>query len=78
MAIWPGVNEFAKGKLLQFTFIANSFLYHMIRSIIGTLVDIGRGKKDILVINELLNKQNRKSIGKTFDAKGLCLYKVYY
>lgn len=56
---------------------ANRFLYNMVRTIIGTLVDISRGKIDMTML-EIIEKNNRKFAGTTAPAKGLVLEDVIY
>lgn len=61
-----------------FTFIADGFLKYMVRSMVGTIVDIGRGKIELSVIDEILNHQNRTKVGKTATPEGLYLKQVWY
>jgi len=61
-----------------FTFHGNSFLKYMVRSMMGTLIEIGLYKKEPQVITEILATQNRKLAGKTAEARGLYLERVYY
>lgn len=56
----------------------NSFLYNMVRIIVGTLIAIGQGKKEIGIIDQMLLSGNRKLGGKTMAAKGLTLLEVFY
>ncbi len=58
--------------------LGDGFLYHMVRNIAGLLVDIGRGHIDYNKIPELLEKEDRRAIGKTAPPQGLCLEKVYF
>lgn len=57
---------------------ADGFLYNMARSIIGTLVDIGRGKLSASAVKSILCSKDRRSAGPTAPAKGLCLMEVKY
>ncbi|MDY0210481.1 MAG: tRNA pseudouridine(38-40) synthase TruA [Acholeplasma sp.] len=61
-----------------FTFLANGFLKYMVRSMVGTLIDIGRGKKEPEVIKQILETQNRQLVGKTANPEGLYLKEVWY
>ena len=61
-----------------FTFHGNSFLKYMVRSMMGTLIEIGLHKKDPSVITKILETQERQLAGKTADARGLYLERVYY
>ncbi|MCD6093770.1 MAG: tRNA pseudouridine(38-40) synthase TruA [Candidatus Omnitrophica bacterium] len=62
--------------LIFITIEADGFLYKMVRNIVGTLIDINRGK--IKGIKEVLNAFNRRKAGETVPAQGLCLLKVRY
>ena len=62
---------------LVFTITGNGFLYNMVRIIVGTLLEIGCGKRqDNMDI--LLQGNNRKLAGKTISANGLYLKEVIY
>ena len=63
---------------IQFRIKANRFLHNMIRTIIGTAVEVGRGKMKPSEIANILANQNRGFAGPTAPAHGLCLKKVYY
>ncbi len=55
----------------------NGFLYNMVRIIVGTLVDIGRGRIST-PLKEIILSQNREMAGHTAPGNGLFLKKVYY
>lgn len=57
---------------------ADGFLYNMVRNIVGTLLEIGRGKFHSGQLKKILYSHNRKFAGPTVPAKGLCLIKVNY
>ena len=57
---------------------ANSFLYNMVRNIVGSLVLIGSGEKDIFWMDDLINSRDRKKAGKQFSACGLYLIGIEY
>ena len=57
---------------------ANSFLYNMVRNLIGSLVLVGSEQRNIEWIEELLNSKDRKKAGKQFPASGLYLVNVEY
>ena len=59
-------------------FHGNSFLKYMVRSMVGTLIEIGQLKKDKNHIINNLKNPDRKLAGKTAPGKGLYLKKVYY
>jgi len=64
--------------LLIFTIRADRFLYGMVRAIVGTLVDIGRGKRDKSALFKILISEDRQQASESAPAKGLILDKVYY
>jgi tRNA pseudouridine38-40 synthase len=66
------------GCLLEFHFRGNSFLYKMIRTIMGTLLEVGAGKKTPAEVFEILKARDRKRAGATAPPQGLCLIGVNY
>lgn len=65
-------------NLYKFEITGNGFLYNMVRIIVGTVVDVGRGKIKAEDIPKIIEAENRQQAGKTMDAKGLILKKVEY
>jgi tRNA pseudouridine38-40 synthase len=61
-----------------FVIKGNNFLYRMVRNLMGTLIDIGRGKIEVEALPELIMKRDRKSAGVSAPAHGLFLHKVNY
>lgn len=57
---------------------ADGFLYNMIRIIVGTLIEVGRGKLSPGDVREILRAKDRALAGPTVPALGLCLVKVDY
>jgi tRNA pseudouridine38-40 synthase len=57
---------------------ANRFLRNMVRAMVGTLLDIGKGKLDAAGLSEILNKGSRSDAGESAPAKGLFLEQVDY
>lgn len=66
------------GQELRFELTADGFLYHMARIIVGTLLEIGEGKRAPEEIPGLLERRVRAEAGYTVPAKGLCLMEVCY
>jgi tRNA pseudouridine38-40 synthase len=58
--------------------IGKHFLYKMVRNIVGTLVDVGKGKIDPDAIPAVLQARKRSLAGVTAPAHGLILKKIYY
>lgn len=67
----------ADGSLLAYEIEATAFLRHMVRNIIGTLVEIGLGQRDP-DLRPLLAARDRTQAGATAPACGLCLVDVRY
>ena len=66
------------GKEIDIVLTANGFLHNQVRSIAGTLVDIGRGRFEVEDMKKILESKNHQKAGKTLDGCGLYLYKVAY
>lgn len=65
------------GDLIVLEVEGNGFLYNMVRILVGTLVDIGRGRID-KPLEEIIASQDRGEAGHTAPAHGLFLKKVHY
>ncbi|NUO07754.1 MAG: tRNA pseudouridine(38-40) synthase TruA [Candidatus Brocadia sp.] len=65
-------------KYVSFTIEADGFLYNMVRTMVGTLIEVGRGKIMVEGIKDIINAKNRKVAGPTAPARGLCLIEVKY
>ncbi|MGH8128853.1 MAG: tRNA pseudouridine(38-40) synthase TruA [Gammaproteobacteria bacterium] len=57
---------------------ANAFLYHMVRNLVGTLLEVGRGAADTYWPVEVLVGRDRRRAGPTAPAEGLTLSRVEY
>jgi tRNA pseudouridine38-40 synthase len=66
------------GSLLTFTIEGDGFLYKMCRGIVGTLVQIGKGKFTAGQVRDMLAARDRREAGMTAPAHGLVLWKVFY
>ncbi len=64
------------GDQIVFEFSARSFLHHMVRNIVGTLIEIGHGKP--YDINDVLMAKNRSAAGPTAPADGLYFVRADY
>jgi tRNA pseudouridine38-40 synthase len=67
-----------EGDIIYFDIEADGFLYNMVRNIVGTLIEIGRGRLKKGYLKRLLLSKDRRLAGPTAPAKGLCLMKVGY
>lgn len=67
-----------KGDMLVIDISANAFLHHMVRNIVGALVEVGVGSKPGTWIPELLSARDRRLAGRTASPHGLYLVGVTY
>ncbi len=75
------VTEFSmrvRGEEILFTVKGPSFLRYMVRNMVGTIIDIGRGKMDYRDLPGIFAAKDRRKAGVTAKAKGLTLFKVEY
>lgn len=63
---------------IRITFQGSGFLYNMVRIMVGTLVEVGRGKRDISTVKEALETGIRLKAGHSAPPQGLFLDKVLY
>lgn len=63
---------------LVFRFVGNGFLYNMVRILVGTLIEVGRGIRDPEDIPNVIDQKDRNSAGKTAPPQGLYLWEVFY
>ncbi len=68
----------AEGQLVVFRIDAEGFLQGMIRSIMGTLIQIGSGRSEPECVQEILDTGDRDKAGACVPACGLCLHRVRY
>ena len=61
-----------------FTFHGTGFLQNMVRILVGTLLEVGRGRWEPAYVQEILDAKDRKLAGPTAPPEGLCLMKVDY
>lgn len=66
------------GRLFRFEIHGTGFLRHMVRTIAGTLVDIGRGQMEVEEMAALIASRDRRRAGQTAPPHGLMLWKVDY
>ncbi len=75
--------SFAAGSALgeehiAFTIKGNAFLHSMVRTIVGTLVEVGAGRRSPEWVAEVLEACDRRAAGPTAPARGLCFMDVDY
>ncbi len=69
---------YAEGDALVFEIAANAFLWRMVRSIVGTLVELDAEGAPVTAMNEILESRQRSRAGTTAPARGLFLWNVEY
>jgi tRNA pseudouridine38-40 synthase len=67
-----------EGELLVYRVRGSGFLHHMVRNLVGTLLDVGRGRLSVEEIPRILATRSRAAAGPTAPAKGLFLCSVEY
>ncbi|MEI6092051.1 MAG: tRNA pseudouridine(38-40) synthase TruA [bacterium] len=67
-----------RGDIIKISFTGSGFLKQMIRNIIGTVVEVGRGRFEPKDIKVMLASKDRKTAGITAPAYGLYLERIYY
>ena len=65
-------------EILTYTVSGNGFLHHMVRNLVGTFLEVGRGRLTADEMARILQARNRALAGPTAAARGLCLVKVLY
>ena len=65
-------------RSIEITLRADGFLYHMVRIIVGTLLEVGEGKRAAEDIGAVLASRDRMEAGPTAPAQGLTLWSVKY
>ncbi len=63
---------------LQISYRGSGFLYHMVRILTGTLIEVGKYERTPESVQEVLRARERAKAGYTAPAKGLCLMRVEY
>jgi len=67
-----------KGEMLVFTITADRFLRNMVRAIVGTLLDAGKGRINLPEFRTIIETRNRSEAGESVPAHGLFLTRVIY
>jgi tRNA pseudouridine38-40 synthase len=78
LEIGDGWDERGLGHLIEFTMTANGFLRYMVRSIVGTLLAVGRGEIEVDTVRRAIGEGDRNLVGATAPACGLTLLRVQY
>jgi tRNA pseudouridine38-40 synthase len=73
-----GFNIEIDGSQAQMLVKGDGFLYNMVRSMVGTLLDINEGKLSIGQLDRIMAEKKRVAAGRTAPAHGLYLNRVFY
>lgn len=75
------ISEFTmkvSGEVITFSIRGKSFLRYMVRNMVGSVIDVGRGKLQEKDLPEIFAAKDRRKAGQTAPARGLTLAKVFY
>jgi tRNA pseudouridine38-40 synthase len=78
---WREVRRCQVGRYRSLVIVrieANAFLRGMVRTVVGTLLEVGTGKRAPEEVRAVLASQDRKQAGPSAPPQGLCLLRVYY
>ena len=67
-----------KGEFVRITVEADAFLRHMVRAIVGTLVEVGKGNLRPETVGDILERKERRFAGPTAPPQGLFLDRIFY
>ena len=74
----PGDPPGGRGRLLIYEVTGDGFLRHMVRSVVGTLVEVGAGRREVGAIEAVVASRDRRLAGPTAPACGLCLVEITF
>ncbi|HTH52040.1 MAG TPA: tRNA pseudouridine(38-40) synthase TruA [Pyrinomonadaceae bacterium] len=74
-SVW---DDRANGTIIECQITGTGFLRYMVRSIVGTLIEVGHGTRDVDSVQTAIVTGDRKLAGKTAPAQGLTLLRVEY
>lgn len=77
-AYWEETTQMGNTASLRFTITADRFLRNMVRAVVGTLLDVGRGKITIDDFRQIIDAKNRCAAGHSAAGAGLYLTRVAY
>jgi tRNA pseudouridine38-40 synthase len=70
--------QMGRGTLITYEITGDGFLRHMVRTIVGSLIEVGRGRHPVAWLSEVLGSRDRGAAGATAPAEGLFLVRVAY
>jgi tRNA pseudouridine38-40 synthase len=72
------VEALREGEMIELRIEATAFLKHMVRNLVGTLVEVGHGKRSAESVHDLVESRDRTRAGPTAPPHGLVLDEVFY
>ncbi|WP_029451376.1 tRNA pseudouridine(38-40) synthase TruA [Clostridium algidicarnis] len=72
------IEIYKENDYIKIYITADGFLYNMVKIIVGTLVQVGKGKMPPKQIRDIIESKDRSKAGKAVLSSGLCLEKVFY
>lgn len=72
------VRDLKSGNIIVLSFLGTGFLRYMVRNMVGTLIEVGEGKRKAEDIIDILNAKDRRKAGVTAHPEGLYLKDVFY
>ncbi len=67
-----------EGEILELDFVGSGFLKQMVRILVGTVIEVGRGAREVSSIPALIESRDRTRAGRTAPPQGLFLVRVLY
>lgn len=67
-----------KKDIIEISFVGNGFMKYQVRNMVGLLITIGEGKKEISEVEKIISNKNRSQKFKTAKPEGLYLKKIWY
>lgn len=67
-----------EGNLMRIEYRGSGFMYHMVRILTGTLLEVGTGERTVESVSEILEERVRARAGFLVPASGLCMKQVFY
>lgn len=67
-----------RGDVVRFEITANAFTHQMVRSLVGAMVEVGRGRRRAVDVGEMVRAADRAAVPSPAPARGLVLWRAHY